>query len=57
MKNFNIQFIFDKIRINYLLKKIEVNSYNISYKLLSSKLNFLFKEKTPVEESKLEKSL
>ena len=40
MKNFNIQFIFDKIRINYLLKKIEVNSYNLNYKLLSNKLNF-----------------
>ena len=40
MKNFNIQFIFDKIRINYLLKKIEVNGYNVSYKLLSTKLNY-----------------
>lgn len=40
MKNFNIQFIFDKIRINYLLRKIEVNGYNVSYKLLSSKLNY-----------------
>lgn len=40
MKNFNIQFIFEKIKINYLLKKIDIQNFNMSYKLLSNKLDF-----------------